>query len=321
LNVKLILKKRIVLLLQVILLLVSFKANAQDDDTDDQDSLEKNTIHKGFHAGLFIGAYRANSSTAYLYDGYGFDINGQRNDFNNSVLYNQIVNVYGNGNNDLIAQLLNVNHTDWHFTQQNMPINLKYTTTYIVGFNTRYQLNKKENITLNVNGSKLAVNGKFTISSTPTTIGFQTPGGGVKQNQFTIVGAEQRLMFQFGYQRIIGKSDKINFLLEGGINVILSKAQKNQALLNSDVNPQYNIYIDLMNIYNQPPYRYYSAKYLIGAGVGAFAGIGISLNVNPKYTVQLLYSPSYDRISLGYNAAFKLQHGFGLRIYYNFSKL
>jgi len=128
-------------------------------------------------------------------------------------------------------------------------------------------------------------------------------------------------MFQFGYQRIIGKSDKINFLLEGGINVILSKAQKNQALLNSDVNPQYNIYIDLMNIYNQPPYRYYSAKYLIGAGVGAFAGIGISLNVNPKYTVQLLYSPSYDRISLGYNAAFKLQHGFGLRIYYNFSKL
>lgn len=202
-----------------------------------------------------------------------------------------------------------------------MPTNLRYTTTYLVGLNTRYQINKKESITLNINGTRLNVNGKFTISS------INNPGFGsgttsqVKLHQFTIVGGEQRLMFQLGYQRIIGKSEKLNLLLEGGLNVILSKAQKNQAFLNSENpnNSQNNIAIDLMNSYNQPPYNYYSAKYLVGGGIGAFGGIGFNLTINPRYTIQLLYNPSYDRISLGYNPKFKLQHGVGLRVYYNMS--
>lgn len=279
--------------------------------------------HKGFHAGLFVGAFWANQHTAYLYDGYGFDQNGQRNTFNNSILYNEIVNIYGGafGGIDYIAQLLNVNHTDWYFNEQDMPTNLRYTTTYLVGLNTRYQINKKESITLNINGTRLNVNGKFTISS------INNPGFGsgtssqVKLHQFTIVGGEQRLMFQLGYQRIIGKSEKLNLLLEGGLNVILSKAQKNQAFLNSENpnNSQNNIAIDLMNSYNQPPYNYYSAKYLVGGGIGAFGGIGFNLTINPRYTIQLLYNPSYDRISLGYNPKFKLQHGVGLRVYYNMS--
>jgi hypothetical protein len=279
--------------------------------------------HKGFHAGLFVGAFWANQHTAYIYDGYGFDQNGQRNTFNNSILYNEIVNIYGGafGGIDYIAQLLNVNHTDWYFNEQDMPTNLRYTTTYLVGLNTRYQINKKESITLNINGTRLNVNGKFTISS------INNPGFGsgttsqVKLHQFTIVGGEQRLMFQLGYQRIIGKSEKLNLLLEGGLNVILSKAQKNQAFLNSENpnNSQNNIAIDLMNSYNQPPYNYYSAKYLVGGGIGAFGGIGFNLTINPRYTIQLLYNPSYDRISLGYNPKFKLQHGVGLRVYYNMS--
>ena len=322
-DVKFSLKSLIVLVLQACLYLYSFNSKAQDNDVlSPEDSIKINNAaaHKGFHAGLFVGAFWANSSTAYVYDGYGFDQNGQRNTFNNSILYNQIVNVYGNGNNDLIAQLLNVNHTDWHFTEQNMPFNLKYTTTYLVGLNTRYQLSKRQSIAININGTKLSVNGKFTITSTPTNNGFQTVAA--KQNQFTIVGAEQRLMFQFGYQRIVGKNEKINFVLEGGLNIIMSKAQKNQALLNSDLNNgQNNIYIDLMSIYNQPPYNYYSAKYLIGFGIGVFAGAGLNININPKYTIQLVYTPSYDRINLGYTPNFKLQHGFGLRIYYNLSRL
>lgn len=296
--------------------------HAQSDDWDQSDSLKQAKPHKGFHAGLYIGGFWANAHTAYLYDGYGFDQYGQRNSFNNSILYNQIVNVYGNGNNDMIAQLLNVNHTDWQFTESNMPFNLRYTTTYMVGLNTRYQLDKKQNITININGTKLVVNGKFTINSNSNSTGFQTPGASSRVNQFTIVGAEQRLMFQFGYQRLLGKNEKINFLVEGGFNIIMSKAQKNQALLNSDLyNGANNIYIDLMSIYNQSPYNYYSAQYLIGVGIGAFGGIGINLNINPKYSIQVLYAPSYDRINLGYSPEFKMQHGCGLRVYYNLSTL
>jgi hypothetical protein len=315
--VKLFLKHSLVLAL----LICTLTSQAQDD-WNEGDSTTSSNPHKGFHAGLFIGAFWANGQTAYLYDGYGFDEYGQRNSFNNSILYNQIVNVYGNGNNDLIAQLLNVNHTDWHFTQNDMPFNLRYTTTYLVGFNMRYQLDKKQNIMININGTKLAVNGKFTITTNNNSGGFQTPGASNRLNQFTIVGAEQRLMFQFGYQRILGKNEKINFVIEGGLNIIMSKAQKNQALLYSDLNNGINnIAIDLMNVYNTPPYNYYSAKYLIGVGIGAFGGIGINLNLNPRYSVQLLYNPSYDRIALGYAPEFKLQHGCGLRVYYNLSKL
>ena len=319
-KVKYFLNPLITFLLQTSLFVVSLTAYSQDSDKTEEDSLYKPSIHKGFHAGLYVGAFIANKNTAYIYDGYGFDINGQRNTFENSVLNYQILNVYGGGlgQNDLIAQLLNVGPGDWSFRETDMPVNLKYTTTYLVGLNMRYQINKKSSISLNINGTKLVVNGKFTISSTlPTTTGLQ---GQSKINQFTITGAEQRLMFQLGYQRILGNHEKLNLMVEGGLNIIFSKAQKNQAVLNSDQNNgANNITIDLMSIYNQPPYNYYSAKYLIGAGIGAFGGIGMHLTINPKYTVQLLYNPSYDRISLGYNPKFKLQHGFGLRIYYNLS--
>jgi hypothetical protein len=70
--------------------------------------------HKGFHAGLFVGAFWANQHTAYLYDGYGFDQNGQRNTFNNSILYEmQIVNIYGGAFGGIDynrSAVLNVNH-------------------------------------------------------------------------------------------------------------------------------------------------------------------------------------------------------------------
>jgi hypothetical protein len=239
-------------------------------------------------------------------------------------LYNQIVNVYGSGNGgtDYIAQLLNVNPGDWYFNEQDMPINLRYITTYLIGLNTRYRINNKESITLNAYGTKLAINGKFTISSvTSTNFGSGSSSQG-RINEFTIIGAEQRLMFQLGYQRILGDNEKLNFMVEGGLNIILAKAQKNQAILRSS-NPnliQNSITIDLMNIYNQPPYNFYTSKNMTGVGIGFFGGFGLNLNINPRYSIQLLYSPSFDRISLGYNPKFKLQNAVGLRVYYNFSR-
>jgi hypothetical protein len=315
-------------ILLVILFLKSNIINAQEYEPSVQDTANQSSnyvVGKGFHLGLYVGAYWANRSTAYIYDGYGFDQNGQRNTFANSILREQLVNVYGGGNGgtDLIAQLLNVASTDWYFRETDMPFNLRYTTTYLLGLNMRYQINKKAGITLNINASKLIVNGKFTIGTTGNSLGSGSGTGLVNQakiNQFTITGAEQRLMFQLGYQRIIGKHEKLNLMVEGGLNVTLSKAQKNQAFLNSDLNGGANNFtIDLMSAYNQPPYNFYSAKYLIGAGVGAFGGIGLHLTINPRYTIQLLYTPSYDRINLGYTPNFKLQHGVGLRVYYNVS--
>ncbi len=144
-------QQKIILLLTTLLLSFSSSYKAQEDETENTDTNTVQRVYKtkGFHAGLYVGAFWANRNTAYIYDGYGFDINGQRNTFANSILYDQIVNVYGgaNGGVDYIAQLLNVNHSDWNFTEQDMPINLRYTTTYLVGLNTRYQITKKASIT------------------------------------------------------------------------------------------------------------------------------------------------------------------------------
>ena len=311
---------RLTSVLIIYLIILCNTSFAQDNDTINDATNNTRIKEKGFHAGVYVGAYWANKSSASLFDGYGFDEFGVRNTFANSLLYNQIVNVYGGGYNgiDLIAKLLNVDHKDWYFNEQDMPTNLNYTTSYLVGLNTRFQVDKKTNITFNINASKLIVNGKFTISSTTTSNGFQSQP---IQNQFTITGGEQRLMMQLGYQKIIGNNNKLNFMLEGGLNVVFSKAQKNIAYLtNSLYNGANNITIDLMNIYNQVPYNTYSPKYLIGAGIGVFGGAGLHLTINPKYTIQLLYSPSYDRISIGYNPKFRLQNGFGLRFYYNLSQ-
>jgi len=319
-------QQKIILLLIALLLSFISSYKAQEDETENTDTNTVQRVYKtkGFHAGLYVGAFWANKSTAYIYDSYGFDINGQRNTFTNSILYNQIVNVYGSGNGgtDYIAQLLNVNPGDWYFNEQDMPINLRYITTYLIGLNTRYRINNKESITLNAYGTKLAINGKFTISSvTSTNFGSGSSSQG-RINEFTIIGAEQRLMFQLGYQRILGDNEKLNFMVEGGLNIILAKAQKNQAILRSS-NPnliQNSITIDLMNIYNQPPYNFYTSKNMTGVGIGFFGGFGLNLNINPRYSIQLLYSPSFDRISLGYNPKFKLQNAVGLRVYYNFSR-
>lgn len=319
-------QQKIILLLIALLLSFISSYKAQEDETENTDTNTVQRVYKtkGFHAGIYVGAYWANKSLAYIYDGYGFDINGQRNTFTNSILYNQIVNVYGSGNGgtDYIAQLLNVNPGDWYFNEQDMPINLRYITTYLIGLNTRYRINNKESITLNAYGTKLAINGKFTISSvTSTNFGSGSSSQG-RINEFTIIGAEQRLMFQLGYQRILGDNEKLNFMVEGGLNIILAKAQKNQAILRSS-NPnliQNSITIDLMNIYNQPPYNFYTSKNMTGVGIGFFGGFGLNLNINPRYSIQLLYSPSFDRISLGYNPKFKLQNAVGLRVYYNFSR-
>ncbi|MBS1635461.1 MAG: hypothetical protein JST26_06020 [Bacteroidetes bacterium] len=283
-------------------------------DSDSPDSTAVSTDDgKGLHLGIYVGTYMANKYSASMYDGYGLDINGLRNTFGNSFMYNQIVNYYGGGLGgvDQIALALNVNHNEWSFTESDMPINMHYNITYLVGLNMRYNLSKQEALVVNINGTKLTVNGNFSISTVTTNNGIQ----GVPQvHQFVVTGGEQRLMFQLGYQRILGTNDKLNFFAEGGLNITMVKYLKNQAFITSTTNP---VQIDLMSPYNQDTYNYVRSKYFVGVGPGIFAGLGLNLTLSPKYTVQALYMPSYDRIKMGLYPSFKLQHSFGLRFYYN----
>lgn len=301
-----------------------YTAHAQDntsDNTDDSQLREK----KGFHFGFFVGPYWANKYTANLYNGYGMDVNGNYNEFSSSLMFNKIINEYGGGygQTDQIAAVLGVDPAStgsntWHFNENDMPQNMHYTIAFLVGLNARYSVDKKTAILLNVNGSKLKVNGNFTIE-TDVPINQNQVNGAYNVNTFSIIGGEQRLMFQFGLNRIMGDNKRLNFFMEGGLNATLAKFDKNYIVINGKGG---TLTIDLTTAYVAPnsggiAYQVYFPHH-IGISFGAFASAGFNITMSPKWTVQLLYSPTYDKINIGPSPVYKLQNAAGIRGYYNF---
>ena len=292
-------------------LLMSASVSKGQDNTDGDNTAPAGPT-KHWKVGMYIGSYFANKYTASAYDGYGFDIDGHRNTtFESSYMYEKIVNEYGGYNGygtDQIAVALGVNHGDWTFTPNDMPVNMHYTPSFILGIEGRYAADKKNAIELNMNFAKLTVAGNFTISTVP-------PPGSTQINNsiqtFGIKGGEQRLMFQAGYCRIIGNNANLNLLVEGGLNITYAKFASNQILINS-------LKIDLTGFYDYQGIQANYTRKPVGWGLGAYGGIGLNLSANDNYTVQLVYNPSYEGIKVVENSKLKWQHAIALRAYYNF---
>ena len=310
-------KKNIILCLSAILLCATIHAQ----DTTATDELPANYTTKGFKFGITVGVYWANKYTASLYDGYGLDYQGHRNEFSNSLIYNKIWNEYGghynSGQIDQIAQALNVDPNTWTFKESDMPVNMKYTPAFQIGLNARYGVDDKNAIILNVNACKLIINGNFTIVTTVQSNQNQLNAG---VHTYPIKGGEQRMMFQFGYSRILGDNPRLNFLLEGGLDATLAKYDKNLIEINTLLIDLTSSYQQTGQYYNtgQPGYTTLNSKHLRGIGFGAFASAGIHITMSPKWTLQLAYNPTYEKISIGLAPKLKLQHAVGIRMYYNF---
>jgi hypothetical protein len=287
------------------LLLVPAFLFAQDD-TEDNVPVAK----KGFVLGIYMGAYFANKYTADAYDGYGFDLNGKRNDFANSYMYQKIVMQYGGGYGytDQIANALNVNHSDWSFTEADMPINMHYTPAFLFGLQCRYSVDGRNGIALNLNVAKISAVGNFTIETTPPTGSTQINNS---VRTFGIRGEEQRMMIQVGYNRVFGKNEKVNFFGEAGLNMTYSQFNKNAIQVG-------NLTIDLLEFYDYNGVQVGYYRLPRGMGLGAYAGLGLNLTMSEKFLIQIMYSPSYEGIAIGDNTRLKLQHSVGLRAYYNF---
>ena len=302
-------KIRIVLCL--LLLANSIHLFSQDEETTDQ-TLRSNPRERKVLVGLYVASYFANKYSASAYNGYGFDLDGNRNIFTNSWLNQKLFYQYGPGNpgaHDYIADALGVDQGQWSFNENDMPFNMHYTPAILVGANFKIHVTKKSSVLVNINGTKLNIEGNFTI----TTFKPNNPNPLINNNvqTFAIRGGEQRLIFQLGYQQLLGEDDTFNFLLEGGLVGTLAKFDKNLIYIN-------NLTIDLTSYNNQAVYSgaYYPTKRPIGFALGAFAGMGANIDVSPKFIVQMLYSPSYEKINIGTNPKGKLQNAIGLRMYY-----
>ncbi len=289
---------------------VSIGLSAQESNEDESLDGSAAQKKKRFHMGLYVGSYFANNATAHVYDGYGYDLGGAPNNFQTSFMYTKIINQYGGyfGQPDYIAEALGVQHGEWTFNESDMPVNMRYNVAFLVGLNGRLAVSENGAILLHANASKLSISGNFTISTIPQLNANQLQKS---VRTFGIKGGEQRILFQAGYQHLAGEADqKINFLVEGGLNVTLAKFDNNVIQIN-------NLLIDLTTYYDPyQPNATATARRPGGVGFGAFAGAGFNFNVNAKTQVQLLYNPSMEQVKVEQNPPYKLQHALGLRLYY-----
>jgi hypothetical protein len=282
------------------------RAQSGEDPDNEHAHLKKSK----FLTGVYIGSYFANNNTASAYNGYGFDPDGNRNLFVNSLMYQKIINEYGGryGQPDMIAAALGVDQGQWDFNESDMPTNMRYVPSIMVGLNFKLPVTKKSAFIFNVNAARLGIEGNFTISTLrpPTT----NPAFNNNIHVFGIRGSEQRLLFQLGFQQVFGVSDKINVFAELGLNATLTKYDRNTIFING-------LQIDLMHYVNQTLYPSpYPYRRPVGFGIGAFAGLGVNMEVNPKITLQFLYSPSHERVKIANSSNLKLQHALGMRVYY-----
>jgi hypothetical protein len=292
----------------------SVHAQRDDDDYDEADreadEYWAEDGRKGLYAGIYLGAFFSNPYSARLYDGYGFDLDGNPNSFANSFM-NRKINfelAQQSFGGDQVAEQLGVAPGEWNFDESDMPTNLKYNIAFAFGLQGRYHLNNNDVFLFNMNFMRLTVNGQYTITtSSSAPVGELLPQNAVRT--FGIRGQEQRIMFQIGYQRILGNNETFNWLIEAGVDLTLSKFEKNEAQLG-------NLVIDLTTFYNQFGFQDIAARNLTGAAVGAFAGFGGQVEAGDKWVMQLVYNPLFQKVALGTDTKYGLHHSVGLRAIY-----
>lgn len=291
---------------------LGFTTRLFSQDIENSDSQDVPPRKSKFNTGFYVGSYFANKYSASAYNGYGFDIEGKQNTFLNSFMYQKIKNEFGGGYGqyDQVAEALGVDRGQWEFTESDMAVNMRYTPAIMLGFNFKIPVDKKSSIIFNVNGTNLSVEGNFTMSTLrpPTST---NPANNTNLKTFPIKGREQRMQFQLAFQHVFGAEDKINLFGELGFVGTLAKFDKNWIYINT-------LQIDLTYYVNQTinpapgPTRV-----PVGFGLGAFAGVGFNIAINPKFSLQLLYTLSHEKVNIGVSPALKLQNSVGFRVYYN----
>lgn len=296
----------------LVLILFSYTLSFAQDTTSvsDDDGSSQSRKKKGFQAGFFAGTYFANKHTSTLFDGYGLDANGNKNDFAHSAMYQQIVVYNGGyyGQTDRIALALGVQHGEWSFSESDMPVNLRYGIAFMAGGSVRYQINEQSALLINANTSKLTVNGDFTIVTQTLSNGNQQPQ---QIKTFALAGVEQRVLLQLGYQHMLNEDAKVSPFFEYGLNVTMAKFIRNQINVN-------NFVMDLTYNYAYPTAGGQRSRYLTGVGIGGYGALGINFNLGHRWLMQFLYSPSYEKVKLGAEPKYYLNHAFGVRGYYTF---
>ncbi len=266
---------------------------------------------KGLVVGLNLGFYQANSKTASIYGGYGFDRDGVKLPFATSWL-NQAIQ----GNPQAIARTsdaVGLAPGEWQFTESDMPGAMRFSPSFMWGGHLRYHFTPDFALFAEVNGTNPVTVGEFTIT---TFSGSNLPGEAQQFRQFQIRGEEQRLIFTFGTHQVLGRKAREKrgtstvFLpfIDFGLNSTFTKFEENLINLGDFVGP-----VDLTVFYQQQGIPTDEARVLTGVGLGAFGGLGGQIHLGQVIMLDLAYIASYEQVKLGEINERAFQHIFVLR--------
>lgn len=265
----------------------NLKYNWDEDDEEE----EEDTI-RGFSFGLNVGVYFANKKTANFYNGACYenefiDVNevrcysieerlGATDNQNFDQTYNQVVQEVGNG------------ATGFTVPYDSYPQNMRYNPAFVVGLHIKYNFNRYSAIIFNINTVKLKTSDKFSL---------QFFGGPIPQNQqsdirlYTITGSEQRFNLNLGYRQGWMMGDKSNFYLQGGASMLGTQFEKNQVLLNESL--KYDLFVGIQNQQINT-----ATQQRTDIGFGGYGAMGFEFWFNGKYTMDLSFGLSRDKVVL-----------------------
>lgn len=283
--------------------------NYMDGEGEEEESDEIS----GIYLGLNLGAYFANSNTAAIYNGYGYQRDGTINEFSNSWL-----NLAIQGNPEAERRtghaMGGLSDGEWTFDESDMPGSMIYSPAFMWGFHMRYMLNQDFGMYAEFNGNKPVTVSEFTIRrNSPSS----DPTQSNRLERFQIRGEEQRLSIHLGLHRVLmrnkfekeGKSTSLLPYFELGGNVTFVKFEENFINLGTEV-------VDLTVFYNRANQYIDEANLLTGTGFGGFASVGGQIALGEKFTINIGYIANVAQINLGGFSETGFQHMAVFRIVY-----
>ncbi|MFH1160448.1 MAG: hypothetical protein V1733_05820 [bacterium] len=247
--------------------------------------------------GINLGAYFPDKYPANYYNGSPENINNLNYVLSNNFWYLEIKQLLG---------------ADSMFIVQGYPTNMHYKVSFTGGLFVRCNFNRKNGIFLQVNYTRLEAEDVITIEVDPPT--YPTFPD---IRLIPVVGKEERVMFDLGYQRSFPFKSRLYLFLQGGLTMSYTHVLKSVVVF---ADREYN----LINTYGTQGYfpNSNSQEFNINQsafGYGLYAGGGLGIPLTDMFGLEPGFFMQYYRVNLEGYPLFKPSFGAYLRILLSFA--
>jgi hypothetical protein len=239
--------------------------------------------------GLNLGGYLANKKTANYYNGSG--------------AYTAV------GNQGTLAQILNPSNTfnygrirqdvGYDFSLHGLPMDMRYSPAMMLGLYAIFHLGQKMAVIAESNFTRLKAEDQFTLKLERFS---NIEGDNIER--YYISGTEERVDIRLGLQyTFVSETSAVHPFVEAGMAATDTKAKNNIVRI---ANQTYGIHF--------PGTSQYFPERDFGLGLGAYASIGLAMDVSEDFRFAFGYSATYNKVNLGNNKELGFQHSVFVRL-------